>query len=405
MRTICFTMAAPRCFGVVALLLTGLAISLTPTPSLAAGNPLEIVNIRQSANSTDAQRASDNNLGTSWRTRGSRSEKSGWVVFELAAVTAVSAVKWQFSNSGHADEMTIQRSLDGKHWQMIDKVKNGPAKRWQERKFDAKMRYLRFSFDNPRDDRYLGALAEVEIWGQEGNSAPPEGDGGGTQCQQVVVPAFFDPWTHWDQAIKSAPATGIMILNPMSGPDLKYNQDWANITLEAQQANVRVIGYVITDRGTRDPAKVRDEINKYFNWYGVDGIFLDNAASQEKTIPYYRDIANYIRATDKEALVALNPGWTPDQRYMDFIDMVMTFEYDYQTYKAQEFPAWTLNYPADRFMHVVHTVPNEEAAAETIGLAKERNARYIFVTDAPDNGLTYKSLGNLWDAQVGQVCP
>lgn len=392
-----------RHFGVAALVLAGLAISMLPTSPAAAATALEIATTQESANSMDGARVHDDDRTTGWRTRGNDAPNQAWITFDLGQVANVDSVRWLFNAAGHADRMTIKRSTDNKTWVRVGTTKRSPKNKWISRQIGAELRFLRFSFSNPNDDRYIGSLGEVDFFGQAGDNLSGD-DGSGALCQRIAVPAYFDPETHWEQAISDAPATDIMILNPNSGVDIKFSQGWADTTKWAQGANITVIGYVITFLGERPIAEVKDEIDLYYEWYGVDGIYIDNAADQEEDIPYYRELANYTRGHDENALVALNPGWSPHRGFMDFIDIVETYEYEYDTYLRQEFPAWTLDYPADRFMHVVHSVPNAEAAVETINLAKERNAGYIFITHVENPDIIYKSLGDYWDLQVNRSC-
>jgi hypothetical protein len=99
-----------------------------------------------------------------------------------------------------------------------------------------------------------------------------------------------------------------------------------------------------------------------------------------------------------------NPGWTPDERVMEFVDILETFEFDYASYRTQEFPAWTKKYAPRRFIHVVHSVPDPAAARQVLNLARERNAGYVFLTDVKNPDIIYKSLGgSLWNDQIGHI--
>ena len=73
-------------------------------------------------------------------------------------------------------------------------------------------------------------------------------------------------------------------------------------------------------------------------------------------------------------------------------------------YLTQKFPAWIQKYDAKRFIHVIHSIPSEKKALETLQLAKDRNAGYVYVTDITDTNLIYKSLGNYWNLQLEETC-
>ena len=173
-----------------------------------------------------------------------------------------------------------------------------------------------------------------------------------------------------------------------------------------QGAGITVVGYVLTWQGARPQKDVKADIDAYFEWFGVDGIYLDETSSDPKHVPYYRAMAEYARTIKPNAVIAVNPGYTPPEAFMEFANYVETFEYDYATYKTQEFPAWTKKYAAERFIHVVHSVPGPQAAQRVLNLARERNAGYVFITDVEDPKIIYKSLGgNLWNETLKGVVP
>ena len=66
---------------------------------------------------------------------------------------------------------------------------------------------------------------------------------------------------------------------------------------------------------------------------------MDEVSSDAALIPYYQDLADYIRAMPG-TFVALNPGTIPAQGYMSVGDTVVVFEGTYNTYKNWSAPAW-----------------------------------------------------------------
>ena len=80
----------------------------------------------------------------------------------------------------------------------------------------------------------------------------------------------------------------------------------------ATAAGARVLGYVPTAWGARPAADVEADIERYRGWYGVDGIFLDEAAADPASLPYY---AALRRALAGRFLV-LNPGIVPARQLL-----------------------------------------------------------------------------------------
>ena len=232
-------------------------------------------------------------------------------------------------------------------------------------------------------------------------------------CPRLIVPAYFDPGPEWERVIAAASQVGYIILNPNSGPSVEPDAAFQELVGRAQQAGVKVLGYVFTDLGNVDPDVAKAEIRAYQEWYGVDGIHLDGVHNEARFIPYYRDLAEEIRARGQSlagggqtspGIVMLNPGYVPDEGYMEIGDIIETYEWYYDRYPGQEFPDWVYRYPADRFAHVIRNVPNSDQALRiSLALAQDRNAGYIYVTDQTDP-LDYKQLPSFWDAKVSAVC-
>lgn len=220
-------------------------------------------------------------------------------------------------------------------------------------------------------------------------------------CESMVIPAYFYPGALWDQATAGAPTVGTMIMNPASGPGASANSDYVAAVSKAQAAGVKVIGYVHTSYGARATVEVKAEIDAYKVLYGVSGIFLDEVASDGALLPYYQDLADYIRAT-AGAFVMLNPGTIPAESYMNVGDVVVVFEGTYNTYKTWVKPSWVNNYPASKFAHLVHAASGTTAMRNVVKWAHQRNAGNVYVTnDVLPN--PWDSLPTYWSAELSEL--
>ena len=220
-------------------------------------------------------------------------------------------------------------------------------------------------------------------------------------CQKMFIPAYFYPGPLWDQATAAAATVGTMVMNPASGPGVSSNSDYVTAVNNAQAADIKVIGYVHTSYGSRDAAVVKAEIDSYKAWYGVSGIFLDEVASGAALIPYYQDLADYIRAT-AGTFVALNPGTIPDQGYMSVGDTVVVFEGTYNTYKNWSRPVWATQYPASKFVHLVHATVGTTKMKNAINWSHNRLAGNIYVThDLLPN--PWDLLPSYWSSELTQI--
>jgi hypothetical protein len=226
------------------------------------------------------------------------------------------------------------------------------------------------------------------VWKLKGDSEPKI---------RSSIPAYFSPGPLWDTAVSDAPATEIMIMNPLDGPGSSFDAGYASAVSDAQSAEVKVIGYVYTLYGSRDPATVKAEIDDYMSWYDVDGIFLDEVSDDPADLPYYQDLENFIR-TKSGSFIMINPGAVPDEQYMGVADVVAVFEGNHSKYLNTTFPAWLDSYPKDRFQHFVYDTPFVNFR-DTWSYAESQNVGYIYITDdvLPN---PWNSLPDYWSSEV-----
>lgn len=226
-------------------------------------------------------------------------------------------------------------------------------------------------------------------------------------CQSIAIPAYFSPGALWTQAASAAPKVKIMVMNPGNGPGPSSNSGYVTAVTQAQNAGIKVLGYVYTEYGSRSATIVKQEITNYKTWYHVDGIFFDQTATGNTPalLNYYQDLANFTRqpATQK---VILNPGTIPAEAYMNIADTIVTFEGKYKNYALMQNPAWVANYQPNRFWHIVYGL-NLQQTYRAIELSKQRNAGYIYLThDKFDN--PYDTLPRYFTQILGKLpanCP
>jgi len=219
--------------------------------------------------------------------------------------------------------------------------------------------------------------------------------------QKLAVPAYFDPGAQWTQMEQGYPAVGIAIMNPDSGPGNKRDLNYVTQVRKSQTAGLSVIGY--TDVAYQKPDRplrvVEAEIDKYYAWYHVDGIFLDEANTDCADVPtYYAKLYTYIKTKGGKAIVMLNPGTATNECYMAVTDIVVTFEDSYSTYvHTYSAPSWVGTYAPSRFEHIVYAAPTDANMSTAIALSKQRHAGWVYVTnDVLDNPYDHLPTGQYW---------
>jgi len=200
-------------------------------------------------------------------------------------------------------------------------------------------------------------------------------DGGG-ECRSLLVPAYVPP----DEVIELARTVRpqLLVVNPASGPGAERQDAYRTAVRDAQRAGARVLGYVPTGYGGRAVADVEADIDRYEDWYGTDGVFLDEASGADDQLAHYRALAGHVRAPGAR-LVVLNPGAIPARGYFDVADVVVTFEGTYAEYEADRAgtPAWMEALDADRVAVLVYGASREQASA----VARDAGpAGYVYAT-------------------------
>ena len=217
--------------------------------------------------------------------------------------------------------------------------------------------------------------------------APP------TLKQRVGVPSYWypssQPDSSWARALAASPPLDIVVINPDSGPGVAADPNYIAQVARAHAANMTVLGYTHTLYGKRALVEVRAEVDDYFSWFGVDGVFVDEVASDAAGASYYAEVAAYVRGKSARGaaapLVVLNPGTDLDVSYNASFDIVMSFEDSLEAYRTFEPAAWLRAIAPERVWHCIHSAgtPTNATAplAEAVARSKANNAGVVYVTN------------------------
>ena len=233
---------------------------------------------------------------------------------------------------------------------------------------------------------------------------------------KILLPLYIYPnWYEadnyiWSQVTNAAEKVPIVaIINPHNGPDgSPPNQDYARGLEDLNRAGVKMLGYVYTKYGDRPLAEVKQDIDLYYQHFGVKGIFLDESASSENQIAYYQDIYRHIKAKDAQAQVVINPGTHTDAVYLTSpaADTAVIFENFSDNWNRYQPRPYVSRQPSQHFAGLIHSVPDAATMKSHIDQAIERNIGYIYITDdRPDrgDGDPWNSLPTYWQEEVTYI--
>ena len=225
---------------------------------------------------------------------------------------------------------------------------------------------------------------------------------------EILVPAYFYPssdpnLSFWDE-MTAAASQGVAItaiMNPDSGPSNAINSDYTAAVDTFRAAGGKVIGYVSTQYGARDAGAVLADVSAYKNFYQIDGIFLDEMHNIPETFSYYQTLRNDISTINTNYKVFGNAGTNTLETYINTADVLITFE-NQTGYSSYISDAWTTNYSANHFAHLLYNVSSTAEMQSAINLAASRNVGYVYVTN--DNGANpWDTLPSYWTAEVAAV--
>lgn len=145
----------------------------------------------------------------------------------------------------------------------------------------------------------------------------------------LVIPAYG--WdSNWDAIIDAKKdnkdAEFIVVINPSAGPGGSKDGHWSAVADDLQDADIKVIGYVSTAYGGRSTGDVKEEIRRYFDWYDLDGVFLDEQSASSDQIGYYKDLYDYAKDQQGGSIVVTNPGAPVPEGYIDTADIILVYE-------------------------------------------------------------------------------
>ena len=190
---------------------------------------------------------------------------------------------------------------------------------------------------------------------------------------------YVDPGPLWDQVIAEKqlhPRVPIvMIVGPNNGPGTSPDPTYALYVAKAQAAGIVVLGYVYSSYATRAASAIETDISNFKSWYGVNGIFIDEMATNASG--YYQTLTAYAHADGLTPVIG-NPG--ADAPATAGTDSITFFEQQgYPTLAFLSAPAHTA-VPKSTWSYMAGAVPFDQATI----LATLPYVGYIYATDSPE---------------------
>lgn len=203
----------------------------------------------------------------------------------------------------------------------------------------------------------------------------------------LIVPLYSYPGNTWDKLIQEktlhSDVPVIAIVNPDNGPGVKDANYVAGIQ-DLQKSGILVLGYVYTKNV--DTTEIRNDINEYKNWYGVDGIFFDAMSNTRGDESFYKQISDYAKSMGLSYTVG-NPGADTIPTYVGTVDNLVIHD-NSGILSMASLGGWHANFTKSDFSSISYGVSHVN---KTYVTDAEKHVKYIYITDLklpnPFNGL------------------
>lgn len=136
-------------------------------------------------------------------------------------------------------------------------------------------------------------------------------------------------WSHWQRVIDAKHAHPsvpvVAAINPSSGPGLFKDSNYASGIQKLRDAGIIVLGYTYDGYGQRPLAAVKADTDKYWNWYGIDGLFIDEFTNKPGFEWRYADVTAHAKSIGMKMTMG-NPGTDVPQSYLSSVDVLSISE-------------------------------------------------------------------------------
>lgn len=236
--------------------------------------------------------------------------------------------------------------------------------------------------------------------------------------QFLAAPSYIYPTSgdaNWARLVAAAAEVPIVLINPGSGPGGSSNSDYVAQVAACHAAGQKVIGYIHSQYTVATLASMESQIDQYYSWYGVDGIFIDEVTNtvgaSNVNLNYYASLYSYIKGKSASAIVIINPGTTTDEAYMSVCDIVCNCESDLGFYRTRVAASWEKNYAPSRFWHILYAIGWSDQADggvaqmyEALALSRAYGAGYVWITnDVETNPYDTSPSGTYWTDLLAQI--
>ncbi len=206
---------------------------------------------------------------------------------------------------------------------------------------------------------------------------------------RLALPALPHPLLapgEWAEPLRADAGVHWAVLDVDNGPGQRPDPDCLLAAGRISNARRRrgpgaalVLGRLDLAHGAANPHLVLAQARAWRDWYRVDGYYVRRCPSDAGWLPAVTSLLARVRALGP-AHVVLGHGVHPHPGYADLAAQLVTFAGPWSRYRWSRPPEWTADLPADRFCHLVHSLPATRVD-EALRLARWQGAGTVLLTD------------------------
>ena len=184
---------------------------------------------------------------------------------------------------------------------------------------------------------------------------------------------------HWqtvyDTKIAHTSVPIVAVFNPSSGPGTRDDNVISGWVDKLKSAGVIMIGYTHSNYGGRSLDALKADADKYRDWYGADGLFIDEFDNDAGSEGQYRDLTAYAKSIGKMKMTMGNPGTDVPRSYIGTVDVINIAEgRGYMPISWLQYcigcgpnasNGWHYLYDKRNFAYIRYEVPTLDTAFET----------------------------------------
>ena len=350
-------------FLVVCLILV--CMILTTTNSFAATDVCTggAISVSSTASPVgeEAAKAFDDLTSTKWLIGNS----TGWIQYTFGGSTVWAVNQYTITSANDVPardpkNWTLQGSNNGTSWTTVDsRTSEAFASRFLKKTYSFSntlgFHMYRLNVTANSGDSNL-QMAEIEMFAATSTPAQsptptrtPTSTPTPTPSQgismKILWPAYWYPGNaNWNTLQSAAITLGAgrvwAIANPNSGPGASQDINYVNQINAFRTAGGRILGYVSTSYGNRASADVINDINNWYNWYTIDGIFFDEQPGLWNSL--YSTYCSTARGRSATALCVGNPGtdYQLSETYYNWMNVVVIWENAVTGFNTYTPPSW-----------------------------------------------------------------